>query len=179
MVRPLDPNRLTNSQDRNDNWQTPIRIYNELDHILNFDIDLAADHKNHLCPLYLTEEQDALKIEWHLIAKRGWLNPPYRELMPWLCKIYDELFFGFKTVALLPPSIDHRWFIEIAHPHAENYIYVGEQLTEQWQKGKKNTSRIRFVDADGNRNNPTKGNLLSIFGYEEGILTGSDNWRKL
>lgn len=63
-----------------DLWRTPRRAFEALDAEFGFEIDLAADATNHLCPRWLGPgglHEDALAVEWPSLARVGWLNPPY------------------------------------------------------------------------------------------------------
>lgn len=68
MVRP------EHSSNKND-WNTPPKLYKDLDKQFKFTIDAAANHKNHLHHNYWTEELDALSQEW--AGHRIFCNPPY------------------------------------------------------------------------------------------------------
>jgi phage N-6-adenine-methyltransferase len=68
------------STGKND-WETPDWLFNVLNKIYKFDIDVCADYSNAKCDIHfgLGEDGffvDALKMDW-----RGacWMNPPYSE----------------------------------------------------------------------------------------------------
>jgi len=50
----------------NDNFQTPEYIFNQLNEIFNFDIDIACTNKNCLCPkgFYFNKGLNALNTHW-------------------------------------------------------------------------------------------------------------------
>lgn len=63
-----------------DLWRTPLALFQALDAEFGFDIDLAADTSNHLCPRWLGPGglvEDALAVDWPTLGRAGWLNPPY------------------------------------------------------------------------------------------------------
>ena len=106
-------------------WETPDDLYNLLNNIFDFHIDLAATKENSKCgenflgPGSLICE-DSLKYNWNCSELQGkicWLNPPYgRGLQdPFVKKCLDlekDYCNGFKTrvVALLPVrTASKRW----------------------------------------------------------------------
>ena len=75
------------SSDRMD-WETPSGLFNELNTIYEFDIDVAASEKNHKCESYFTKEDNALDQVWE---GNIFCNPPYgRDIKNWLKKGYEE-----------------------------------------------------------------------------------------
>lgn len=63
-----------------DLWRSPRPLFQALDAEFGFDIDLAADQTNHLCPRWLGPgglAEDALTVDWPTLGRTGWLNPPY------------------------------------------------------------------------------------------------------
>lgn len=86
--------------------------------IKEFAIDLAADHHNHVAPLYYTEEQDALKQNWNIGAGWAFCNPPFAAIAPWVKKAVQEAGKGAQTVMLLPASVGANWFTEYVEPYA-------------------------------------------------------------
>tara|TARA_B100000749_G_C18448710_1_gene475339 strand:- start:4036 stop:4581 length:546 start_codon:yes stop_codon:yes gene_type:complete len=83
-------------------WRTPDYVYDYLNKHFHFDIDLAANRDNAKCDMYLTEQMDSLKYDWHLFGKVGWLYPPYDDTKPWVEKAIKESNQGFTTVMLIP-----------------------------------------------------------------------------
>lgn len=86
--------------------------------IPNFSCDIAASPENAVCDDYITEEQNALTMEW----PRGWnwLNPPFEKLMPWVHKASDEAEKGASTVMLVPASVGSNWW----STYVEFYAYA-------------------------------------------------------
>jgi len=71
-------------------WRTPPELYDPLNQLYHFDVDLAATSENALVEVddgsnlsYLGPDhpderyQDALSVLWHTIGKTGFLNPSY------------------------------------------------------------------------------------------------------
>jgi len=80
-------------------WQTPERVFQELNEEFNFDFD----------PCPTSPDFDGLKIAW---GDRNFVNPPYgREIGKWIEKGYwEHLMFGKVVVFLIPSRTDTRWW---------------------------------------------------------------------
>ena len=86
-----------------DLWRTPNYLFAWANKEFGpFDIDLAATAKDSKCDKYYTEEDDALQQTWHGDDFRGWLNPPYSKIHPWVEKAIVEADHGFRTAMLIP-----------------------------------------------------------------------------
>lgn len=79
-----------------DLWQTPKKIFNNLNKEFIFTHDVAASDKNHLCGKWLTESDNALLTRW---GKVNWCNPPYSKILPWVQKATIEHEAG-KTIVI-------------------------------------------------------------------------------
>lgn len=64
-------------------WETPPLVFEKLNKDFGpFDVDLTADAKRHLCPVWFgpdssVGEFDALAARWHDHGRSGYSNPPY------------------------------------------------------------------------------------------------------
>ena len=86
------------------NWQTPPNIFEALNAEFKFAADMAADDENRLCPMYLTELDNALEKHWPDFLDVGqycWVNPPYNNPLPWVEKAAQEASKGIGIVMLL------------------------------------------------------------------------------
>jgi phage N-6-adenine-methyltransferase len=94
---------------KTDLWATPPDLFNRLDTIFNFDVDVCALPENAKCKNYYTPEQDGLKQEWRGIC---WMNPPYgRKISDWVEKAYTSAKENLATVVcLLPARTDTRYW---------------------------------------------------------------------
>lgn len=103
--------RETMFSSKTDLWSTPQDLFDDLDRVYRFDVDVCATPENAKCATFYTLEQDGLAQDW-----RGtcWLNPPYgREIGKWVEKARrsaDEN--GATVVCLLPARTDTRWWHE-------------------------------------------------------------------
>lgn len=120
-------------------WRTPRRTFNRLDRIHHFKVDLAASENNALCPLYITEEQNALSSQccwakqfWKINQCSyeivfGWANPPYNKLMAWFRKADHETSRGlpFGVVMLVPAfNGESRWRKHVFGKASEIYVFT-------------------------------------------------------
>lgn len=97
-------------------------------HILNFDIDLAADETNHIASKYYTKEDDAILQTW---KSNGWAfcNPPFNDLTPWVQKAHTESSkFGAQIAMLTPASVGSNWFKDYVFNKA-TVLFLSPRLT--------------------------------------------------
>jgi len=101
-----------------DTWATPQYLFNWLNSIYNFDVDLCADKDNHKVNRYFTKKDNALEQSWSFQGKTGYCNPPYSNTKPWIEKAMIEAGRGFTTVMLIPTpngeSYYHKLFMMAA-----------------------------------------------------------------
>jgi phage N-6-adenine-methyltransferase len=87
---------------------TPMKLYNILDKEFKFTLDVCADISNYKCQSYITEEQNALILDWH---GNCWMNPPYKDKKKWIIKAYNESVKNNCTVVcLIPARTNTSWW---------------------------------------------------------------------
>lgn len=94
-----------------DHWETPRKLYNELNEEFDFDFDP--------CPLFHNiNEWDGTVIEW---GKSNFVNPPYNryDKPKFIQKAFDEWKKGKTCVLLLPVATSTKQFHELILPYAE------------------------------------------------------------
>lgn len=112
-----------------DDWATPIELFNKLNQIFKFTLDVCASHQNAKCEKYYTVKENGLIQEWSDVS---WCNPPYgRKIGLWVKKAYEENLKGKTIVLLLPSRTDTKWF--------HDYIYNQHEI--DFIKG-----RLKFND---------------------------------
>lgn len=47
-----------------DDWETPQWLFDQVDAIWHFDLDVASSHENAKCVNHFTKEDDCLKQSW-------------------------------------------------------------------------------------------------------------------
>jgi site-specific DNA-methyltransferase (adenine-specific) len=129
-----------------DSWETPQKLFDELNKEFNFTIDAAADAENHKCERYYTREESGLEKSWK--GERVFLNPPYgRELPKWVKKAADEAKDKSTIIVMLIPArTDTHWF--------HDYIYKKAEI--RFIKG-----RLKFGDGEKDAPFPS---MVVIFG---------------
>lgn len=115
-----------------DMWSTPQKLFNELNEEFNFSIDLAATRGNNKCEKFITDVEDSLSVDWHVLNGWLWLNPPYSNIKDWVKKCAEENLRGAKIVLLIPARTDTLYF--------HNYIYNKHEI--RFIKG-----RLKFSDS--------------------------------
>lgn len=97
---------------KTDEWETPQNLFDKLNAIHKFTLDVCATKDNAKCIEYYTRENDGLKQPWDGIC---WLNPPYgRQIGLWMKKAHEESLKGCKVVCLVPARTDTAWWHDYA-----------------------------------------------------------------
>lgn len=98
-------------------WSTPQYLFDKLNAVHNFTLDVCASVENYKCSRFYTKEQDALSMSWTGVC---WMNPPYgREIGKWIRKAYLTAKNGMGTVVcLIPARTDTSWW--------HDYVMKGE-----------------------------------------------------
>lgn len=130
---------------QSEEWETPQDLFDSLNTLYGFDLDVAATAENAKCSRYFTKEDDGLVQNWG--GSRVWCNPPYgRQIGKWVRKAYEESRKPGTIVAmLLPARTDTAWF--------HDYAMKGRV---QFLRG-----RLRFGGSDNNAPFPS---IIVIFG---------------
>lgn len=134
-----------------DEWRTPPWLFEWLDDRFDFHIDLAATPENALCSSFRTKGHSALEETWHEFdhATRGWCNPPYSNIDPWVEKAIHEQQHGFLTVMVFPSPNGEDRFAKV-FSHASEIIDI--------------VGRVHFLRPDGTPcNQNTRGTSVYIF----------------
>tara|TARA_R110000868_G_C10390395_1_gene720279 strand:+ start:82 stop:501 length:420 start_codon:yes stop_codon:yes gene_type:complete len=93
-------------------WETPDELFQNLDSLYKFTLDVCSTHENAKCKLHYTKEDDGLSQEWTGVC---WMNPPYgREIKAWMKKAYNESLRGVRVVCLVPARTDTVWWHDYA-----------------------------------------------------------------
>ena len=100
-------------------WETPQDLFDKLNEVFEFELDVCAVDETAKCNKYFTPEIDGLKQEW---KGNCWMNPPYgREQIKWIEKAYNESQNDAKIVCLIPARPDTKVWQNIIFP-PPNYI---------------------------------------------------------
>lgn len=137
-------------------WGTPRYVFDAVNRIHNFTLDVAADESNALCESFINAEDDCLSQDW--IGDICWMNPPYgRGIVKFMKKAYEQSLLGVKVCCLVPARTDTEWWHEYAMK-GDIYFYRG---------------RIKFVGAESSA--PFPSSLVS-FGAPHGLTTDTQGY---
>ena len=108
-------------------WGSPPDLFEFLQWMFGFTIDLAASEENALLPRYYSLSDSALLHDW--AGERAWCNPPYdyRNLTAFTQKAYETWVrdgspgFG---MFLLPCKTDQEWFHKYVWPHSGDGVEI-------------------------------------------------------
>jgi phage N-6-adenine-methyltransferase len=108
----------------NQNWGTPPEFIAVFEKRFGPIVrDLAASPHNAVAPRYWTENDDALKQDWHAVATGPtgwlWLNPPFEKMAPWAEKCRLEACKGARVAMLCKASVGANWFHTHVFPAAD------------------------------------------------------------
>ena len=143
-----------------DSWSTPQFVFDYYNEIYNYGVDLCADHTNHKCDFYITEEMNALDISTTLRTlsvcetdtMNIWCNPPYSDVPTWvdLC-IELSKRLDVNVSILIPADTSVKWFKK-AWEHAHHVDLIN--------------GRLSFINASTGKpvNGNNKGSVLFTFG---------------
>lgn len=111
---------------KTDDWATPQALFDQLNAVHHFTLDVAASSTNYKTPNWcgLDHEnpgfRDGLAITWE--GNRVWCNPPYgRQIKDWVQKAHNESRHA-EIVMLLPARTDTAWFHDYAIRHKVTFI---------------------------------------------------------
>lgn len=101
---------------KTDKWATPQWLFDALNEIHHFDVDVCADESNAKCAKYYDELKNGLAQDWQGVC---WMNPPYgRTIGQWVRKACESAMTEkcSKVVCLLPARTDTKWFHDYCLP---------------------------------------------------------------
>lgn len=88
---------------KNMTWETPLDLFEKIDKVYNFDLDVCAVPETAKCDRYFTPEINGLLQKWNGTC---WMNPPYgREQIKWIEKASES---KSTTVCLIPARPDTK-----------------------------------------------------------------------
>ncbi len=137
-----------------DLWATPPEICQALDSEFGFGVDICASHTTAKCPIYFTEENDSLSMDWAkefnpTFGKWIWCNPPYSKIGPWVTKAVDSQFNGVGVVMLVMCDPSVGWFSD-ALAYASEIRFV-------------TNGRLAFLENGQPKSGNNKGSVIFVF----------------
>lgn len=158
-------NALFTSDDQT--WETPQDLFDKLDNVFNFEIDVCALPENAKCDTYFTPEMNGLSQDWNNTC---WMNPPYdkKEQPKWVEKAYNESVKNNSTiVCLIPARVDNKIWHNIVFPNASNICFIKGRL--KFGNSKNSAPFPSALITFGNVTNEQV-RLLSQLGYMVNII---------
>lgn len=118
-------NALFSSKDQT--WETPIELFNKLNQVFEFDLDVCAIPETAKCNNYFTPQVDGLSQKW---GDHCWMNPPYgREQIKWITKAYEESKNNNATVVcLIPARPDTKVWHNVVFKYAKAICFIKGRL---------------------------------------------------
>jgi phage N-6-adenine-methyltransferase len=98
-------------------WATDQRFFDRVNSEFHFNLDVCATKENAKCPLFITKEQNALRINWYhkcvdnKLLPIAWMNPPYGDIIKEFMR-HAKKETAITLVALVPARTDTLWWHE-------------------------------------------------------------------
>lgn len=115
------PHRVSGKNDHG----TPKALYDYYDTLqgkCRFGLDAAAGKSNAKHKNFISEEENALTLEWITKTPKGsrvWLNPPYSHMGQFAARVVDQVRkYKFTVYMLCASRTDSRWWQELVIPNA-------------------------------------------------------------
>lgn len=99
----FDKNRFASN---NQSWETPDKLFEEINKEFHFTRDVCASAENKKCDLFYSEEDSCLNHTWDGI---NWMNPPYKDMKRFIQKAFEERHNSI-TVCLIPARTNTKWW---------------------------------------------------------------------
>lgn len=119
-------NSLFTSNDQT--WETPQYLFDQLDKVFKFDLDVCALDDSAKCKKYYTPEDDALVQDWEGVC---WMNPPYdRKLQPQFLEkaMKESKKKAEQVVCLIPARTDTKSWQDVIFKNGVAFCFVKGRL---------------------------------------------------
>ena len=116
-------------------WETPQPLFDKLDEVFHFELDVCALDNSAKCKKYYTPKENALIQEWKGIC---WMNPPYDRLeQPKFIKkaVEESKKNAIQVVCLIPARPDTKSWQDVIFKNGVAFCFV--------------RGRIKFGDGKG------------------------------
>lgn len=112
---------------KNQSWETPKEIFEELNKDFSFTLDPCCTDKTAKCTKYYTEKEDGLKQDWS--KDIVFVNPPYgKDISKWILKCYEESLRGATIVLLIPSRTDTKYQHNIIFEYSKVICFIQGRL---------------------------------------------------
>lgn len=108
-------------------WETPQSLFDMLNEVFKFELDVCAVPETAKCGKYFTPEIDGLSQIWEGSC---WMNPPYgREQIKWIEKASKESNSDLtRVVCLIPARPDTKVWHNVIFPNAKVICFIKGRL---------------------------------------------------
>jgi len=144
-------------------WGTPLSFFDYVEKTFDvkFTLDACASAHNHKVENYLTEQDDALTLDWNYeidgseTYEEVWLNPPYGNMQKqFIIHAAAQAVLGnCRVFALIPARTDTRLFHDVVMNYASAVYFIKGRLHFEESNRKK----------PNNRGSSTHPSMLVIF----------------
>lgn len=128
-----------------------------------FTIDVASSNENKKCERHWTVKENGLEQSW--TNERVYCNPPYSDIMPWICKAWMERQAELIVMLLPANRTEQKWWQEGIEPFRDRSGFV---LTVEFLPG-----RLRFLKRGQKTIKPNErppfGCVLCIWDWGQGL----------
>lgn len=120
----MTTHKTKTAKEDKDKWATPWWAFHFARYWFDvpaFDLDCAASVHNTKCKRFISEAEDALKVDWE--GDYCWLNPPYSNPLPFVQKAIAQSTQGKTVVMLLNVDNSTRWF-SLCVQHVADIVFI-------------------------------------------------------
>ena len=98
----------------NDEWETPLDLFDTLNEEFDFKVDLCANNSNKKCHVYTDDVQEYYNNGGYNLFESFWMNPPYSRVNIDKCMetAYQISTNGKTVVCLVRFDPSAKWFQE-------------------------------------------------------------------
>lgn len=107
-------------------WNTPPVLFNQLNDLWKFTLDVACLPDSALCEKFFTPDDNGLEQNWG--NEICWMNPPYNDIKTWTKKAVDAYNKGATVVTLIPARTDTQACQNNLFPHASITCFIKGRL---------------------------------------------------
>jgi len=128
----MGKNQRNDTETRREDWSTPQAMFDALDSVFKFKVDLCADHTNHKCDFFIPESLDLMSpgAEDAVDIFSGeddylWINPPYKshgKTGKFVQRAVD-IAGSRGLVCLIPASVGSKWWLEHVWANFDSFIF--------------------------------------------------------
>jgi len=117
------------TETRREDWGTPDDLFDKLNDVFDFKLDLCASKHNKKCDLFIGEDQDIMSFGTldNICGQSDyiWINPPYKSNggTKDFVKKALELSGSRGLVCLIPVATGNKWWAEIVYPGFDSIIF--------------------------------------------------------